>query len=108
MCIYFLNRIDNIKINFAFVTQYQEHVVEDYNPIDAEFFIVVILDSVLYGSGMSVEVTFQSDPQLKRHCRSFRKKSTIVDIIVMILLILSSCTYIMSIVKTVRLAKVSW
>ena len=60
----------------------------------------------MHGSSMSVDATFDRDPQLRRQCRSFRKKSTIVDIFVMILLILSSWTYIMSIIKSIKLAKV--
>ena len=101
-----INRIDSIKFNFAFATRYQDYDVEDYNPVNVTFFIEIALSNELYGSGMFVEITFPRDPKLQRQCRSFRMRSTIVDIFVMILLTLSSCTYIMSIVKTVRLAKV--
>ena len=80
--------------------------MEDYNPVDARFFVIVSLENVMHGSSVSVDVTFYRDPQLRRRCRSFRKKSTIVDIFVMILLILSSWTYIMSIIKSMKLAKV--
>lgn len=80
--------------------------MEDDNPVDAKFFIAVSLNNVLSGSGMSVEAEFYRDPELRRSCISFRKKSTIMDIVVMTLLIMSSCTYIMSIAKTITLAKV--
>ena len=103
----FLNRIRSIEFKFSLMTQYQEHDVKDYNPVDAKFFITVSLDDdVLSGSGMSVEVEFYHDPLLRRWCRSFRRKSTIIDILAMVLLIMSSWTYIMSLVKTIILAKV--
>ena len=102
----FLHRITSIEFSFSLATQYQKFVVEDYNPIDAKFFIAVSLDNEIHGSGMNVEATLYREPELKRLCRSFRKRSTIVDSFVMMLLILSSWTYIMSIVKTIRLAKV--
>ena len=104
--IYFLYRIDSIEFRFSLAAQYQEYDVEEYNPIDAVFFITVTMENMLYGSSMRTDVTFYRDPLLRRLCRSFRNKSTIVDIFVMILLILSSWTYITSIVKTVKLAKV--
>ena len=106
MRIYFLYRIDSIEFRFSLAAQYQEYDVEEYNPIDAVFFITVTMENMLYGSSMRTDVKFYRDPLLRRLCRSFRNKSTIVDIFVMILLILSSWTYITSIVKTVKLAKV--
>ena len=102
----FLCRIRSITFKFSLATVYQEYDVEDYNSVDAKFFITVSLKNIMHGSSMSVDVTFHRDPQLRRQCRSFRKKSTIVDIIVMTLLILSSWTYIMSIIKSIKLAKV--
>ena len=103
---YFSYRVHSIEFKFSLATQYLEHDVEDDNPVDAKFFIAVSLNNELSGSGLSVEAEFYRDPQLRRSCISFRKKSTIVDIIVMTLLIMSSCTYIMSIVKTIALARV--
>ena len=104
--LYFLCRIDSIEFRFSLAAQYQEYDVEEYNPIDAVFFITVTMENILHGSSMHTDVTFYRDPLLKRLCRSFRNKSTIVDIFVMILLILSSWTYVTSIIKTVKLAKV--
>jgi len=55
---------------------------------------------------MSVEVKLSKDPELRRYCTHFRLRNTIVDIFVMVLVILSSFTYITSIVKTIKLSKV--
>ena len=100
-------RVQSIDFQFSFAAQYQEYDVEDYNPVDVEFHISVSLENELHGSGMSVELEFYRDPVLRRQCNNFRKKSTIVDIFVMVLLIMSSWTYIASILKTIMLAKVS-
>ena len=100
-------RVDSIDFEFSFAAQYQEYDVEDYNPVDVKFYISVSLENDLHGSGMSVELEFYHNPVLRRKCNCFRKKSTIVDIFVMTLLIMSSWTYIVSIAKTVILAKVA-
>jgi len=60
----------------------------------------------MHGSSMSVETKLGRDPELRRYCTHFRFRTTIVDIAVMVLVILSSLTYISSIVKTIRLSKV--
>ena len=51
-------------------------------------------------------VNIDLDPTLRRYCVGFNSKTTPLDIIIIVLLILSSVTYIGSVIKTYRLAKV--
>ena len=51
-------------------------------------------------------VNIDLDPTLRRYCDDFSAKITTLDIIIILLLILSSITHIGSIKKTSKLAKV--
>ncbi|XP_065902091.1 mucolipin-3-like isoform X2 [Dysidea avara] len=100
-----LDRISKILLIFNFTTHYREDVVETETPVSAKFYVTVCLDNDMHGSSMSVEAKLGKDPELRRYCIHFRLRNTIVDICVMVLVILSSLTYITSILKTIKLSK---
>ena len=85
---------------------YRKHVVEDYNPVNVTFRVAINFENRMYNNLMlDVEATAT---QLERVCNEFwsRRKTTIVDAFVLLLLLLSFWTYILSIFKTSMLAKV--
>ena len=71
--------------------------------MNAQFCIQISLVNDLYSS---MTVNIDLDSTLRRYCDGFSAKITTLDIIIIILLILSSVTYISSVMKTYRLAKV--
>jgi len=86
---------------------YQKHIVEDYNTVNVTFHIKINIHNEMYNNLiLDVETT---PSKLKRSDNEFwsRRKTTIVDALVMSLLLLSFWTYVLSIFKTSRLAKVS-
>ena len=105
-CILFVQRVSNIKFDLKFFMSYQKHVVEDYNIVNVIFGVGLNFENKMYNNFLlDVEVT---PSQLKRVCNNFwnRRKTTIVDAFVLLLLVMSFWTYILSIFKTSVLAKV--
>jgi len=98
-------RISSIKFGFKFDATYDKGVIEEYNSVQVNFYIVISLDNRLYNN---LEVDIDTTLTFRRIENNFwdRKRTTIIDIVVLILLIMSSWTFILSIFKTSRLAKV--
>ncbi|XP_065902044.1 mucolipin-3-like isoform X2 [Dysidea avara] len=99
-----LDTIGTIKFGFMFDATYDKGVIEEYNSVQVHFHIVISLDNKLYNN---LEVDIDTTPTFSRLSNNFlnRKRTTIIDIVVLILLILSSCTYILSIFQTSNLTK---
>ena len=97
-------RIKKIVFNFTLSTFFRNHIVEDKASVHAKFHVTITLLNDLYSS-MTVKIDL--DSELLRYCRvKYRKVGTSMDIWIMILLILSSITYIISIIRTYLLIKV--
>ena len=84
---------------------YDKGVIEDYNGVQVHFHIVISLDNKLFNN---LEVDLDITPTFNRINNSFkdRKRTTIIDIVVLILLVLSSWTFILSLLQTSRLTRV--
>ena len=104
LCYY---RIDKIKFNFTLFTFFREDIIEDRSSIHAKFNIRITLVNDQYSS-MTVNIELSSD-LLRRYCDDLKKTFTflIMDIVMIILLILSSITYVYSYYVTWKLAKVT-
>ena len=97
-------RIDRITFCFTLSTFLRDNIIENKASVHAKFHIQITLLNDLYSS-MTVDIKVTSD--LRRYCGGrFREDSTIVDILIIVLLILSSSTYIRSVICTYKLAKV--
>ena len=85
---------------------YDKHVVEDYNTVSVTFRVEVIFENKMYNN-LIVNVETEG-LELKRGHNGFwsRRKTTIVDAIVLVLLLMSFWTYILSTFKAAILAKV--
>ena len=96
-------RINMIKFNFKLSTFFRDKVIEDGNSVLAQFDVQITLSNDQFSS---MEVDVKLDSNLRRYCVNFRKVTTTLDIVVIIILIFSSFTYIKSIISTWILAKV--
>ena len=98
-------RISAIKFGFKFDATYDKGVIEEYNSVQVNFRITVSLDNKLYNN---LEVDIDTTAAFRRISNNFwdRKRTTIIDIVVLILLVLSSWTFILSIFQSSRLVKV--
>ena len=86
---------------------YQKGVIENYNAVDVEFRVDILLNAhnYLHSSHVDVEVTVEHE--LKRKCKEpLRARNTVIDGIVIVLSILASIGYSLSVIRSVRLAKV--
>jgi len=98
-------RIDSIKFSFYFGANYKQGVVEEYNPVNVTFLIVMSLENELYNS-LAIDIDMTAT-FIRIIVDSWtRKTTTIIDTVVVALLGLSSFTYFLSILKTSRLVKV--
>ena len=85
---------------------YQKHVVEDYNTVNVTFHVDINFDNKMYNNLiLDIEATAS---ELGRDHNGFwsRRRTTIVDAIVLVLLLISFWTYILSVFKSSMLAKV--
>jgi len=98
-------RISTIKFRFQFDAIYDKGIIEEYNSVQVNFHITISLDNKLYNN---LEVDIDTTPTFRRIDNNFwdRKRTTIIDIVVLIFLVLSSWTFILSIFQTSRLVKV--
>ena len=97
-------RINKILFSFTLSTFFRNHIIEDKASVHAKFHVTITLLNDLYSS-MTVKINL--DSELIRYCRvKYRKVGTTLDILIMIFLILSSITYIRSIIRTYVLTKV--
>ena len=99
----FYYRVNRILFNFTLSTFFRDQIIEDGASVRAKFYIEIALVNDLYSS-MTVNVNLDSD--LTRYCGSFSARATVLDIIIIILLILSSMTYVGSIIRTCKLGEV--
>ena len=99
----FYYRVNRILFNFTLSTFFRDQIIEDKASVRAKFYIEIALVNNLYSS-MTVNVNLNSD--LTRYCGSFSARATVLDIIIMILLIFSSMTYVGSIIRTCKLGEV--
>ena len=96
-------RINMIKFNFKLSTFFRDKVIEDGNSVHAQFDVQITLSNDQFSS-MAVDVKL--DSSLTRYCVNIRKGTITLDIVIIIILILSSLTYAKSIICTWILAKV--
>lgn len=97
-------RINRITFDFTLATFFRDNIIEDETAVHAMFQVHVTLVNDLYSS-MTVNIGL--DSSLRRYCKDFRAKTTILDISVILLLIISFISYIISIVNSIILAVVS-
>ena len=90
--------------NFKLATFFRNTIIEDTSSVNAMFQILVTLVNDQYSS-MSVNIDVES--YLRRYCGSnFKERSTILDIVIIVFLLLSLVTYVISVCKTCKLAMV--
>ena len=89
--------------NFTLSTFFRDKIIEDKASVNAQFYIQISLVNDLYSS---MTVNIELDSTLRRYCDGFNAKTSTLDVTIIILLILSSITYIGSVMKTSKLAKV--
>ena len=88
-------------------TIYEKGIIEDYNAVEAEFMVDVILNTRehLHSSYVNVEITLES--KLTRSCEdTIRARNAIIDGIVIVLSMLASIAYSSSVIRAVKLTKV--
>jgi len=100
-----LNRIDAIDFDLYFGATYKKGVIEDYNVVHVTFHVGMSLVNELYNS-LAIDLDIVSTFLRISSDSWTRKTTTIIDTIVLVLLVMSSWTYVLSIFKTSRLAKV--
>ena len=94
--------------NLTLNTTYQKGVIEDYNAVEVNFSVDIRLNghNHLHSSHVDVEVVVE--PLLKRLCdRPLRARTTVIDSVVIVLAMLASIGYLLSVIRSIRLAKVS-
>ena len=98
-------RVKSIKFYFGLHTFLRDHVLESKTraTVHAKFCISITLKNDQYSS-MTVEVDM-GEPNFRRYCTEFREM-TILDIVIIVLLILSSIAHCASFIRTYKLAKV--
>lgn len=97
-------RVDKITFNFTLATFFRNHIVEDKASIHAVLLIHITLVNDLYSS---MTVNIDLDATLRRYCNDFNAGITMLDLLILILIILSTTTYIGSVFRTHSLAKVA-
>ena len=93
--------------NFTLNTIYQKGIIEDYNPVEVEFTVHIRLNAHdhLHSSHVNVEV--KVEPTLTRICKeSLRARTTVIDSVVIVLAMLASIGYSLSVIRSIQLAKV--
>ena len=98
-------RISTIKFGFKFDATYDKGVIEEYNSVQVNFHIAISMDNKQYNN---LEVDTDTTSTFRRIDNNFwdRKRTTIIDIVVLILLAMSFYTYAMSIFRSTMLTKV--
>ena len=97
-------RIDKIKFNFTLFAFFRNNIIEDDSSVHAQFNIRITLVNDQFSS-MTLNIDLESD--LRRYCDKFKEGTTVVDIVILIILLLSSITYVFSLIKTWRLTEVT-
>jgi len=94
-----------VAFQFTLSSYFQKHVIDGYNPVHVNITFAITFKSDLY-IGMNVKTDL--DISLKRdHAdEDFRLKATLLDILILILVIVSSLMIFKSLFKTFQLAKV--
>ena len=91
--------------NFTLSTFFRNHIIEDKGSVNAKFNIQITILNDLYSS-MTVKIDLDSELIRYSNCESYSSLEIILDSVIMLLLILSSMTYIHSLIGTCILAKV--
>ncbi|XP_065902040.1 mucolipin-3-like isoform X2 [Dysidea avara] len=97
-----IDRVQKIQFEFILATVYYKGVIDDYSAIDAKYTVKVIMNNQLQSSNVHVHVELY--PELWRYCTSTIRTSTILDVIVIILLVITGMIYFYSIFNTVKLS----
>ena len=101
-------RIGQVLFNFTLSTIYQKGIIEDYNPVEVKFTVHIRLHAHNHLHSSHVNVEVEVEPMLTRMCnRSSRAKTTVIDSVVIVLAMLASIGYSLSVIRSIRLAKVS-
>ena len=105
--LHILHRIKIIRFDIALRGFYEKDTVEKHNSVESNFNIAIILDNRVHAN--HIEIKIELDLVLKRvddSCKSSFRYSTVIDILVTIVSILTSVTHIYSLYNTALLAKV--
>ena len=87
---------------------FQKGIIENYNAVDVEFSVEILLNAHDRLHSSHVDVEIQLEPKLTRLCReTMRARNTFIDSIVMVISVLASIGYLLSVIRSARLAKVS-
>jgi len=107
VCVCVFNRINVIKFGLYFGATYKKGIIEDYNAVQVTFHVVISLENELYNN-LAIDMDIVSTFVRISSDSWTRKTTTIIDTVVLLLLFMSSWTYVLSIFKTSRLAKVQY
>jgi len=103
------NRIRKIAFHFKLVAYFERYIIDDYNPVEATSFFSIIFKSDLHSGTLirtELDTTLIRDHDSDDTCVKFRKDVTVMDIIVFLILIVSSLTYLYSFYLSFRLSQV--
>ena len=96
-----------MEFQFTLFRAYQKGVIEDYNAVNVSFFVEILLSGHDHLHSSSTEVRINLEPKLTRLCReTVRPQSTVIDSIVIAISLLASLGYLLSVIRSVQLAKV--
>ena len=97
-----------MAFHFVLEFEFRQNVIESQNIVNATICIIIVLKSDSFG-GMSVKI--EVHPTLERKDsdddNEFLERGNVLDTIVLVLLTISSLTYINSIIITFKLYKVN-
>lgn len=92
---------------FTLNTTYQRGVIEYNNEVEVKFEVKIQLNAHEHLHSSHVNVEVEVEPNLRRPCRSPKVWKTVIDSAVIVLAMLASIGYSLSIVRSIRLTKVS-
>lgn len=101
-------RIQEVTFDFTLTSNYQKGVIEQYNAIEVEFGINILLMAHNHLHNSRVDVELHLQPKLTRCDVKLRVASTIIDVVVILVAILATVAYSLSIIRAVRLTKVCY
>ena len=96
-----------MEFPFTLFRAYQRGVIENYNAVNVTFFVHILISGHDHLHSSHIDVRIILEPKLIRSCRgSVRLQSTVIDSIVITISLLASLGYFLSVIRSVRLAKV--
>ena len=99
-----LLRIKRIKFDFILGAFYHTSAIEYDNAVKARFFLEILMNNELHSGHIHVEAKLK--PTLSRFCNGGLKRYTMLDVVVVILLILATVTYVYAIFTSLKLSRV--